>query len=162
LPTYGSDLACSGDRVSYPRGFNQDNAFWNGDALVFDQNQINNYNAIQQNGFNVSVWEDDNNKCEIKQESFNLAQRWQQIASAAGGYAAVTAATGVGPTLVAAGTFVAGLYQSLSFLWTNDDFLGTYVNAAAIGASYADANHVLYKDGGTINGRAMLVSKAAR
>lgn len=162
MSQYGADLACSGDRVSFPRGFNQDNAFWNGDALVFDQNQINNYNAIQQNGFNVSVWEDDNNKCETKQESFNLAQRWQQIATTAGGYAAVTAATGVGPTLVAAGTFVAAVYQSLTFLWTNDDFLGTYVNAAAIGASYADANHVLFRDGGAINGRAMLVSKAAR
>lgn len=159
---YGADLACSGDRVTYPRGFNQDNAFWNGEALVFDQTQINNYNAIQQNGFNVSVWEDDNNKCETKQESFNLAQRWKGIATAVGGYAAVTVATGIGPTLIAAGTFVAGVYQSATFLWTNDDFLGTYVNAAAIGASYADANHVLFKDGGLINGRAMLVSKAPR
>ncbi|MEO5739116.1 MAG: hypothetical protein ABIS29_00780 [Vicinamibacterales bacterium] len=161
-PQYGADLACSGDRVSYPRGFNQDNAFWSGEALIFDQAQINNYNAIQQSGFNVSVWEDDNNKCETKQESFNLAARFSAIGTAVGGYAAVTAATGIGPTVIAAGTFVAAVYQSLTFLWTNDDFLGTYVNAAAIGASYADANHVLYKDGGLINGRAMLVSKAAR
>jgi hypothetical protein len=159
---YGADLACSGDRVTYPRGFNQDNAFWTGEALIFDQAQINAYNTIQQSGFNVSVWEDDNNKCETKQETFNLAARYAAIASAASGYAAVTAATGIGPTLIAAGTFVATVYQSLTFLWTNDDFLGTYVNAAAIGASYADANHVLFKDGGTINGRAMLVSKAAR
>lgn len=160
-PQYGADLACSGDRVGFPRGFNQDNAFWNGEALLFDQTQINAYNSMVQAGFNVSVWEDDNDKCSIKKEDFNLAQRYTAIASAVGGYAAVSAATGIGPTLVAAGTFVAAVYQSLTFLWTNDDFLGTYVNAASIGQSYPDANHVLYIAPGQVNGRAKIVSKGA-
>jgi hypothetical protein len=158
---YGADLSCSGDRVGFPRGFNQDNAFWHGEALLFDQNQINAYNAMVQGGFNVSVWEDDNAQCAIKKEDFNLTQRMTAISSAVGGYAAVTAATGIGPTIIAAGTFLAAVYQSLTFLWSNDDFLGTYVNAASAGLYYADANHVLYINGGQINGRAMLVSKAA-
>jgi hypothetical protein len=160
-PQYGADLACSGDRVGFPRGFNQDNAFWNGEALLFDQTQINAYNSMIQAGFNISVWEDDNDKCSIKKEDFNLAQRYASIATAVGGYAAVSAATGIGPTIVAAGTFVAAVYQSLNFLWTNDDFLGTYVNAASIGVSYADANHVLYIAPGQVNGRAKIVSKGA-
>jgi hypothetical protein len=160
-PQYGADLACSGDRAGFPRGFNQDNAFWRGEALLFDQNQINAYNAITQNGFNVSVWEDDNAWCAIKKEDFNLTQRMTAISAAVGGYAAVTAATGIGPTLIAAGTFLAGVYQSLTFLWTNDDFLGTYVNTASVGLYYADANHVLYINGGQVNGRAMLVSRPA-
>lgn len=154
---YGADLACSGDRVAFPRGFNQDNAFWNGNALLFDQQQIASYNAIQQNGFNVMVWEDDNTLCQIKKEDFDLAARVRTIATTVGGYTAVSAATGVLPTLLAAATFGAALYSSISFLWTNDDFLGTYVNASAVGLSYADANHVLYSNGGQINGRAMLV-----
>lgn len=158
---YGADLACSGDRVGFPRGFNQDNAFWNGEALLFDQNQINNYNTLVQNGFNVSVWEDDNDKCSIKMEDFDLVQRYRNIAVATAGYTAVSAATGIGPTIVAAATYIAAVYQSLTFLWTNDDYLGSYVNAAAVGLSYSDANHVLYKDGGTVNGRAMIVSKGA-
>lgn len=158
---YGADLACSGDRVGFPRGFNQDDAFWRGEALLFDQTQINNYNTLVQNGFNVSVWEDDNDKCSIKMEDFDLVQRYRNIAVATAGYTAVSAATGIGPTIVAAATYIAAVYQSLTFLWTNDDYLGSYVNAAAVGLSYSDANHVLYKDGGTINGRAMIVSKGA-
>jgi hypothetical protein len=158
---YGADLSCSGDRVGFPRGFNQDNAFWSGEALLFDQNQINNYNTLVQNGFNVSVWEDDNDKCSIKMEDFDLVARYRNIAVATAGYTAVSAATGIGPTIVAAATYIAAVYQSLTFLWTNDDYLGSYVNAAAVGLSYSDANHVLYKDGGTINGRAMIVSKGA-
>ncbi|MFN8670404.1 MAG: hypothetical protein U0164_24710 [Gemmatimonadaceae bacterium] len=154
-------MACSGDRVGFPRGFNQDDAFWSGEALLFDQSQINAYNAIQPNGFNVSVWEDDNTVCQIKKEDFNLVARFGAIASAASGYAAVSAATGIGPTLLAAATFLGTAYSSLTFLWTNDDFLGTYVNAAAVGLSYSDANHVLYIDGGQVNGRAMLVTQAA-
>ncbi|MCC6930143.1 MAG: hypothetical protein IT359_14255 [Gemmatimonadaceae bacterium] len=160
-PQYGADLACSGDRVGFPRGFNQDDAFWNGEALLFDQSQINAYNAIQSNGFNVSVWEDDNTVCQIKKEDFNLAGRLSTIASAAGGYVAVSAATGIGPTVIAAATFLGSVYSSLTFLWTNDDFLGTYVNASAVGLSYSDANHVLYIDGGQINGRAMLITQGA-
>ncbi|MCC6316612.1 MAG: hypothetical protein IT361_02885 [Gemmatimonadaceae bacterium] len=158
---YGADLACSGDRVGFPRGFNQDAAFWSGESLLFDQSQINAYNAIQANGFNVSVWEDDNTVCQIKKEDFNLAARFAAVASAAGGYAAVSAATGVGPTLLAAATFLGTAYSSLTFLWSNDDFLGTYVNASAVGVSYSDANHVLYINGGQVNGRAMLVTQAA-
>jgi hypothetical protein len=156
---YGADLACSGDRVGYPRGFNQDNAFWNGNALLFDQQQIASYNAIQQNGFNVMVWEDDNALCQIKKEDFDLATKIRGIAVAVGGYTAVKAAVAGGPipVVIAAATFSAAVYNSLSFLWTNDDFLGTYVNASAVGLSYADANHVLYKDSGQVNGRAMLV-----
>lgn len=160
-PKYGADLACSGDRVGFPRGFNQDNAFWNGKALLFDQHQINAYNAIQQSGFNVSVWEDDNAQCSIKKEDFNLAQRFAAISAAVGGYTAVSAATGIGPTLIAAGTFAAAVYQSATFLWTNDDFLGTYVSAAKVGLSYTDANHVLYIAPGQVNGRAMILSKGA-
>jgi hypothetical protein len=53
------------------------------------------------------------------------------------------------------------LGSSVSTLWTNDDFLGTYVNAATIGQSLPDANHVLYRNGSTVNGRAMLIQKAA-
>jgi hypothetical protein len=156
---YGDDLACSGDRVASPRGFNQDNAFWTGNALLFDQQQINNYNAIQQNGFNVMVWEDDNTLCQIKKEDFNLATKIRDIAVAVGGYTAVKAAAAGGPipTIIAAATFGAAVYKSLGFLWTNDDFLGTYVNASAVGLSYTDANHAIYKDNGQINGRGMLV-----
>ena len=160
-PQYGNDLACSGDRVGFPRGFNQDNAFWTGTALLFDQNQINAYNAVQQNGFNISVWEDDNGQCGIKTD-FDFANAIRQISTAAGGYAAVTAATGIGPTIVAAGTFIAALYTSLTQLNTKDDFLGTYVSAAKAGFSYTDANHVLLTSPGAVNGRAMIISRGTQ
>lgn len=154
-PQYGADLACSGDRVGFPRGFNQDGGFWNGEALLFTDQQIAAYNAIQQQGFNVSVWEDDNTLCSIKKEDFNLADRFRGIAVAVGGWTGVAAATGLNAWVVGAG-FVAGVYSSLTFLWTNDDFLGTYVEASKVGASYSDANFVLYENGTAQNGRGKL------
>ena len=161
-PQFGADLACSGDRVAGIRGFNQDNVFWNGDALIFDQAQIDALAAIQPNGFNVSVWEDDSDQCQIKKEDFDLAARIKTVAAAVGGWAAVKAIASPYSQALAASTFVASVYSSLTFLWSNDDFLGTYVNASAVGLNYADANHVLYINGGQINGRAKLVLKAAR
>jgi len=157
-PHYGADLSCSGDRLPVPRGFNQDNSFWNGNALVFSLSEIEAYNAIQPNGFQIMVWEDDNVMCSLKLDSPTLVQRVTAIGAAAGGYTAVVIATGFWPTAIAAAGFAASVYQTVTQP-TADDFLGTYVNAAAVGLSYGDANHVLYMTSGQINGRAMLVNK---
>jgi hypothetical protein len=158
---YGENLACSA--IASPILVDSTRTTYSGTetCCAFDQQPSNNYNAIQQNGFNIMVWEDDNTLCQIKKEDFDLVQRIRGIGVAVGGYTAVKAAAAGGPIplLIAAATFSAAIYNSVSFLWTNDDFLGTYVNASAVGLSYADANHALYLDSGQINGRAMLVMR---
>lgn len=152
---YGADLSCSGEHpVDARKYFDQDNAFWNGQVMLFSADEVAAYNSKFSEGFDVLVWEDDDTSCSIKTDSNSLVEMIQQTAKA------TTAATAVkvlaGPLWLRAATFVATMFSSTSWLLTSDDFLGVEVDQSQTGTYFTDATHVLML-GNTINGRARLV-----
>jgi hypothetical protein len=163
-PQYGKDLHCSGDRVGFPRGFNQDGNFWSGDALVATDAELAAINAASPNGYNVSVWEDDNDVCTLKtgDDPWQWAQRLAAISTAISQGIAIKRDSTLQGYLLRSGTFLGSVYATVQTFTTKDDFLGRYVNATSLGLSFGDANHALRADGQSAppdNGRGMLVSK---
>jgi hypothetical protein len=116
--TVGADLACAGGEVSESvRQFDQNGNTWSGEALLFSQDQIEAYDGTQ--GFNVMVWEDDDTACLIKTDK-DITGLLELTAGLAG--TAVSISTG--NWLGAAAAFIGTVYQSASWLMSNDEFLG--------------------------------------
>jgi hypothetical protein len=156
---YGEDLACSGEEALPARQFNQDNTFWNGSVLIWDQNQISAFNAEFSDGHNITVWEDDDIPCGLKFDKDVLWSSIASIASAVGGAALKAAGTGGVGLYVVATTFLATLYKELWWAKSNDEFLGALVTASSRGEYYFDANLVLMKTATQVNGRANIIGK---
>jgi hypothetical protein len=124
--TYGADLACAGEHSTDPfRSFNQDSRTWSGEVLLFNQQQITEYNTkYGSQGFNLMLWEDDDTSCTIKTDK-NMTSVLAGIAGVVGAAAVVIEKPGATSSWVkAAGLFVGALYASASWLLSNDDFLG--------------------------------------
>lgn len=160
-PQYGADLACAGQHAAQFRTYNQDNAFWNGEVLLFTEGQILDYNAKfgEEFGKNVVVWEDDDTACQVKNDNNELRDKLQATSGAAGATAVAIKTWGQPVTLKnwapVGAAFLAALYASASWLLSNDDMVGTLVRTDGTTYSYTDANHVLL-NGSSVNGRAML------
>jgi hypothetical protein len=152
---YGQDLSCSGEHAAQGRQFNQDDAFWNGSVLIFDQNQINKYNAEFPDGFNILVWEDDDTACTLKFDKDILGGILSATVAAAGGAAVKAGSWGAVTGGLILASFLANLYEDASWLKSNDEYLGAYVPASSHGDYWSDANLTLLK-GSTVNGRAKI------
>ncbi|HYN79923.1 MAG TPA: hypothetical protein VES88_00360 [Gemmatimonadaceae bacterium] len=153
---YGEDLSCSGEHAVVERIFDQNNAFWNGSVLIFTRDQVNGFNAEFPDGHHILFWEDDDTPCGLKFNSDTLMGALAATAAAVGG-AAVKGGWPVGWGLIL-GSFLANAYNQLSWLRTNDDYLGALVPAQNHGDSWYDANSTLLK-GSVVNGRANIISR---
>lgn len=71
---------CSGEHANDAGGYqpgnrsqsyvyDQNGKFWSGEVLVLDPAQVDTAQKAEFDGFNVSVWEDDDASCKIKQKS---------------------------------------------------------------------------------------------
>jgi hypothetical protein len=154
---YGEDLACSGQESQLERRFDQNNAFWNGSVLIWTQAQASAFNAQFPNGHNIMFWEDDDTACALKFDKITVMGFLTATAAAVGGAALKVGFTPEGWTLIIA-SFLANAYNQLSWLMSNDDFLGVLVPAASHGDSWYDANYTLLK-GNSVNGRASITSR---
>jgi hypothetical protein len=163
-PAQPIDYQCAGehaaDAAGYQPGirsqsyvFDMNSNFWSGDVMLLSPAQVDTLQANLPDGFNVSVWEDDDTACQIKQNNTTLFQT------------AVTATTaitnGVNAVKVHNYDVVAGAVQTLaSLIQGDDDYAGLMVFKDS--TSYAGTNpgttHMIY-DGTTLNGRATLVFK---
>src|SRR5688572_1810175 len=150
---YGADLSCSGEHAAEGRQFNQDNAFWNGSVLIFDQYQINRYNAEFPDGFHVLAWEDDDTACTLKFDKDMLGGALASTIAAAGGAAIKAGSWGAVTGGLVIASFLANIYRDADWLKSNDDYLGAFVPASSRGDYWYDANLTLLK-GGAGNGRA--------
>lgn len=154
---YGADLSCSGEHALLERQFDQDNAFWNGSALILTQGELDEYNAQFANGYNILFWEDDDTECALKFDKDVLMGALTATAAAVGGAAVKGGWSSVGWGLILA-SFLANVYNDMSWLYSNDDFLGALVPAANHGDNWSDANTTLL-NGNAVNGRANIISK---
>jgi len=156
-PIYGEDLACSGEQSLLERKFNQDNVFWNGSVLIWSQAQASAFSAQFPDGWHIVFWEDDDTACALKFDKNALLGAISATAAAVGGAAVKGGWTPIGWGLILA-TFLANAYSQLSWLSSNDDFLGVLVPAANHGDYWYDANSTLLR-GTAVNGRANIVSR---
>jgi hypothetical protein len=155
-PTYVGDQSCSGEHVYDTRKyFDQNTGFWDGDVMLFSEEETVAYLSKFNQGFHILFWEDDNQACVLKLDSNSLAQLLQSSAGAAG-----TVALKVipGASWVLVGTaFVGTLFANAgAWLLTNDDFIGVAVDLQTAGYNYPGNTHVIM-DGTTLNGRATII-----
>ena len=155
-PRYGANLSCSGQRAGdYRKIFDQNDGFWEGPrVLLFSAQEVTDYTSRFTEGFHVIFWEDDNDSCEIRIDT-NALQSFVESAASAFGSIAIKLIPHA-PTKIVAGTFIALLFSSASWLQTDDDVIGIAVPQAEAGYAYPDNTHVIM-DGRTLNGRATLV-----
>jgi hypothetical protein len=152
--TYGSDITCSGDGQPFPRGFNQDDGFWNGNALIASTTQIAALQSASPTGYNIVVWEDDSEKCALHPSAgLNLQQIINAIAGTAAGAAAITFTGGPLGIIATIGTFLGTAYQLLAPLANDDDYIGTYVPQSQTSYTFTDANWILFSTAGNMTGR---------
>lgn len=148
--TYGKDLSCAGEKVTNTtRNFNQDSQTWSGEVLLFDKSQVDAYNAEFTEGFNVMMWEDDDTACTLKTDK-DITGLLKLTAGMAGAAAVLIIAKPDLKTYVtAAGVFIGTLYESASWLLSNDDFLGDAVEVSP--GSYEHRIWIGESNNGTIH-----------
>ena len=156
-PTYAEDLSCSGEHAYDSRKvFDQNGNFWEGQVLLFGEDEVLAFTQKFSNGFHVMFWEDDNQPCTLKLDANPLADFVKSTANALG-TVAIKLIPGAPWKLVAA-AFVATWFSNPgSWLLTNDDFLGVAIDQASVGNPYPDNTHVIIGDGSVLNGRANIV-----
>jgi hypothetical protein len=155
-PNYGDDLSCSGEHVAdFRKVFDQNTGFWEGEVMLYSEEEtvafVNKFNQ----GFHILFWEDDNQPCVLKLDSNTLVDLLKSTANAFG-TVALKVVPGASWAIVAA-AFVGNLFANPgAWLLTNDDFLGGAVAQASAGYSYPGNTHVIM-DGTTLNGRATII-----
>jgi hypothetical protein len=158
-PSYENDLSCAGEHAYDSRKvFNQDAAFWEGQVMLFSEDETVAFAKTGGPGFHVMFWEDDNEPCTLKLDSNSLVSFLQSSA-----YAALTVALKVLPAgswPVVGVAFIGALFSNAGeWLQTNDDFLGVAVVQTYTGSTYTyypDNTHIIL-DGSTLNGRANII-----
>ncbi|MEA2763778.1 MAG: hypothetical protein QOK07_182 [Gemmatimonadaceae bacterium] len=155
-PTYGDNLSCSGEHVSDPsKFFDQNGAFWQGRVLLYSAADVAAYASKFNQGFHVLFWEDDNEPCTLKLDTNVLTDILKSTATAFSTVALKVVPNA--PPWVIVGTFVGTFFANAgAWLLTNDDFLGAAVDQASAGYYYAGNTHVIM-DGTRFNGRATIV-----
>jgi hypothetical protein len=155
-PTYVGDQSCSGEHVYDSRKFfDQNTGFWDGQVMLFSEEETVAFLSRFNQGFHILFWEDDNQPCVLKLDSNALSELLKSSASAAG-TVAIKIIPGVSWVVVAT-AFVGNLFANAgAWLLTNDDFVGAAVDLQSAGYNYPGNTHVIM-NGTTLNGRATII-----
>jgi hypothetical protein len=155
-PIYVGDQSCSGEHVYDTRKyFDQNTGFWEGQVMLFSEEETVAFLSRFNQGFHILFWEDDNQPCVLKLDSNALSELLKSSAGAAG-TVALKIIPGVSWVVVAT-AFVGNLFANAgAWLLTNDDFIGAAVDLQSAGYNYPGNTHVIM-NGTTLNGRATIV-----
>jgi hypothetical protein len=159
------DYQCAGEHANDANGnqpgirdqsyvFDMNGNFWSGDVRLLNAHQIDSLETAEPNGYNITMWEDDEGgPCNMHEDHQNA---WQDLVNAA---AAV--AHGVNAVRrrdwLAAGGAIQALAQAIL---GDDDIVGTLVvkDSTSYAGQYPDNTHIIM-DGSSFNGRATLYFK---
>lgn len=143
------DYACAGEHQSGNRYYDQNNADWSGDVLLFTQSEIDSY-KLQHPGQGVRalVVEDDDTPCVLKTDNTSINRLFDTVDNAYKLYTAgKDATTPIGKAWWAAQilrkiwTYAAGLIN------TNDDLVGNAIDATIVGdLTHAGYNWIIKGD----------------
>jgi hypothetical protein len=151
-PTYGADLACASAGSPWPRDIDQNTHQWYGQTLLFTAEQKTAYAQRFGDGYNVTLWEDDDTACKIKLDNTGFRQALEGIRSVWG---VISILPSRDPMKIG-GAFIAMLYENASWLLTNDDFLGVLIPSEVAPWLSEGDNHVLFLSSNVYNGHAVL------
>jgi hypothetical protein len=152
-----TDYACAGEHA--PGLYNWDGGTdWTGQVLLFSRNQIDAYQAAHPGeAFRIVAVEDDDTSCDIRVGQ----DRWGQFVAAIGPlYKDMTGAKDDGslPKWLKAGKSLKDFITAVgNLIKTNDELIGTAIEARITGESRAGFNWVLKGDGAKTNGWLNLV-----
>jgi hypothetical protein len=158
------DFQCAGEHA-YDSGnqpgirdpsyvFDMNGSFWSGDVKLLNAAQIDSLETAEPNGFNITIWEDDEGgPCNIHEDHSN---GWRDLVNAAALVAHGVNAVRRHDWLAAAGVIPAFAQLVLG----DDDIIGTLVSEDSTQwhGQYPDNTHIIM-DGNTFNGRATLYIK---
>jgi hypothetical protein len=149
------DYACAGEHQSSYRYFDQNDADWSGDVLLFTQPEVDAYKSLHPGqGVRVFIVEDDDTQCVIKADNTSLSRIFTTVDDA---YKLYTGGHDTKTTIGKAWV----LYQVVRKLWTlasglintNDDLVGNAVDATMVGdLSHTGFNWILKGDKNVTNG----------
>lgn len=167
------DYQCAGEHAADPLGlqpgvrsqsyvFDMNGNFWNGSVLLLNPAQVDSLQRQLPDGFNVSVWEDDeqNGACVIRPKpGISFADLVTATHAVSNGIDAIRVDSGPNYGVLAASLHA--LYDV--FTHEGDEYNGLMVDKDS--TSFAGQNpgttHMIYT-GTTLNGRAILVFKSTR
>lgn len=138
--------------------FDQNGHFWEGEVLVLNPTQIDTAQKATSGGFNVSIWEDDNESCRVRQPDFADMFRDAVLATAGIVRGAVAIWVRGEPDYeAAAGAFGSAAEHLFSLLRGGDDYVGVLVDidSTTYAGQYPNNTHIIY-DGTTFAGRATM------
>lgn len=165
-------LQCSGEHANnqgaYQPGlrdqsyvFDQNDASWTGTVKILNAAQLDTAQTAEYDGFNVSIWEDDDEACKVKQKDSKdyFKNAVSATASVVAGWVALTAKGSPDWKTVAA-TFGSASTDLYDLVVGGDDYVGVFVRKEETSYvnDYPDANHILYR-GTNYYGRGMLEVK---
>lgn len=171
------DYQCSGEHANDPADpqpgirdqsyvYDQNGNFWSGDVRILNSSQLDSLQAAEPDGFNVTIWEDDQISCETHENNSTLLENaLAATAEAARGVNAVRVGVrnNADPeTLVV--TIAGYVRRAITLLLGDDDLVGTLVaiDSTAYAGQYPGNTHIIFKDA-SFNGRAtMYVKKTSR
>lgn len=162
---------CAGEHAADPLGlqpgvrsqsfvFDMNGNFWNGNVMLLNPAQVDSLQAQLPDGFNVSVWEDDDNHgaCVVHPKNgFSWANAVAATHAVSNGVDAIRVRPGPDYGLLAAS--LNALYNV--FTSEGDEYGGLLVDkdSTSFRGTNPGTSHMIY-DGTTLNGRATLVFKS--
>jgi hypothetical protein len=157
------DYQCIGEHAGNPNRagpgmrsldyvFDQNNHFWEGSVKLLSPTQMDELQSTQPEGFNISVWEDDDTACLIKET--NPVGEFIKAAAAVG--AGVVASVGKRDPTVVAGSILGAAGLLYDLIKGNDDFVGVLVdkNGTQWASEWPASNTHAILRGSELNGRA--------
>jgi hypothetical protein len=135
--------------------YDQNGNDWSGDVLLMNPAQLDTAMQAEYEGFNIVLWEDDDNACEIRQNNDNFMH--DVVQSTVGVIAAGATAIAARRNAMAWATFGSRVFDLFHLATGGDDYVGILVDKSqtSYAGSYSDANFIIYT-GADFNGRAQL------
>lgn len=160
------DIQCIGEHAvdaTYQPGirdqqyvYDQNGNFWDGLVLFMNPEQIDNAAQSESRGYNITIWEDDDTACKIKQKSSGdyLKQALAATASVSSGIAGIFTQNWV----LVAGSFGSAAQDFFNLFTGDDDYVGDLVpkESTQWASEFPDNNYIIM-DHATFNGRATLL-----
>jgi hypothetical protein len=146
---------CAGEHASGYYAFDQNTLDWNGNVLLFTDQQLNSYKSLHPNqNFRILVLEDDDGACAIRLDNGRFKNLITVLQSnypnLSGGKDSTSSLTG--KSIKRANALQKILRAAYSFITSQDDLVGNAIEDVAAGEFHAGYNWMVKGEGNATNG----------
>ncbi len=156
-----AQLQCAGEHAGGPYTFDQNDADWTGNVLLFSQTQIDRYNAEHPGqNFRVFVVEDDDTACQIKVDADRANAALRELERLFPGLTGGNdSSSTIGRWYRRANAAQKIFRAFVSLILTNDEFVGNAIEDVVVGAYYPGYNWFVKGEHTVTNGWIELVMR---